>query len=212
MARLLRLEPQVAAAFAFRQASLLIAVSLVFACNAPRPDESGYGEDLLRARATKDTFLQHDAESPMPADKSAEFLPLSYYAPDLAYRIPATLVFADEPVLVEVPTSAGTIDQLQRVGVLEFFLDGETRTLSAFVSSGGGSLFVPFRDETSGEETYGAGRYLDIDVPASGIYPIDFNHAYHPNCYLNAEFICPLPPLQNRLTTAIHAGERLPMP
>lgn len=212
MAQSLRRQSRVAATLALRQVSLLTAVTLAVACSAQRPDESGYEEDLLLARAAKDTFLQHDAESPMPADRRAEFLPLTYYTPDLTYRIPAKLVVADEPALVEMPTSAGTIDQLRMVGVLEFFLDGETRSLSAFVSSGGGSLFVPFRDETNGEETYGAGRYLDIDVRSSGIYSIDFNHAYHPNCYFNSEFICPLPPPQNRLTVAINTGERLPMP
>ena len=193
-----------------RCAALLIVVGLTFACSAPRPNESGYADELHRARAAKDAFLQNDADSPMPTEKHAEFLPLSYYDPDITYRIPATLALADEPVLVDMPTSTGTIDRLQMVGVLEFFLDGEPRTLSAFVSAGGGSLFVPFRDETSGAETYGAGRYLDIDATSTGIYPIDFNRAYHPNCYFNPEFICPLPPPQNRLTTAIRAGERLP--
>ena len=133
-----------------RCAALLIVVGLTFACSAPRPNESGYADELHRARAAKDAFLQNDADSPMPTDKHTEFLPLSYYDPDIAYRIPATLALADEPVLVDMPTSTGTIDRLQMVGVLEFFLDGEPRTLSAFVSAGGGSLFVPFRDETSG--------------------------------------------------------------
>ena len=193
-----------------RCAALLIVVGLMFACSAPRPNESGYADELHRARAAKDAFLQNDADSPMPTDKHTEFLPLSYYDPDIAYRIPATLALADEPVLVDMPTSTGTVDRLQMVGVLEFFFDGEPRTLSAFVSAGGGSLFVPFRDETSGAETYGAGRYLDIDATSTGIYSIDFNRAYNPNCYFNPEFICPLPPPRNRLTTAIRAGERLP--
>ena len=193
-----------------RCGAFLIVVGLTCSCSAPRPNESGYTDELHRARAAKDAFLQNDADSPMPTEKHTEFLPLSYYDPDITYRIPATLALADEPVLVDMPTSTGTIDRLQMVGVLEFFLDGESRSLSAFVSAGGGSLFVPFRDETSGAETYGAGRYLDIDTTSTGIYPIDFNRAYHPNCYFNPEFICPLPPPQNRLTTGIRAGERLP--
>ena len=69
---------------------------------------------------------------------------------------------------------------------------------------------MPFRDGTSGVETYGGGRYLDLDVTLTGIYGLDFNLAYHPNCYFDDTWICPLPPPENRLETAVRAGERLP--
>ena len=70
-------------------------------------------------------------------------------------------------------------------------------------------LFVPFADATSGEETYAAGRYIEIDPTATGIYVVDFNGAYHPFCYYNQEYDCPFPPAENRLPIPIRAGERL---
>ena len=70
-------------------------------------------------------------------------------------------------------------------------------------------LFVPFSDLTSGTETYPAGRYMDIEPQASGVYVVDFNTAYHPYCYYNSEYDCPYPPSENRLKTPIRAGERL---
>ena len=102
---------------------------------------------------------------------------------------------------------------MQRVGTLEFTLDGEVRTLAALVElpvQGATRLFIPFRDETSGTETYPAGRYLDLDRTRTGIYDLDFNRAYHPTCYYDEQFDCPFPPPENRLDTPVRAGERLP--
>ena len=92
-------------------------------------------------------------------------------------------------------------------------LRGQPLTLSAFVEAGSqdmSRLFVPFRDLTSGTETYQAGRYLDLDRTPTGLYNVDFNRAYHPYCYYNSTFDCPYPPAENRLPIPIRAGERLP--
>ena len=71
-------------------------------------------------------------------------------------------------------------------------------------------LFVPFRDLTCGTETYLAGRYIDLDRTATGLYNLDFNTAYHPYCYYNTKFDCPYPPSENRLPLPVRAGERMP--
>jgi uncharacterized protein (DUF1684 family) len=70
-------------------------------------------------------------------------------------------------------------------------------------------LFLPFTDVTSNKETYGGGRYLELNKTATGLYDLDFNRAYHPFCVFNPGFECPVPPRENRLMTAIRAGERL---
>jgi uncharacterized protein (DUF1684 family) len=72
-------------------------------------------------------------------------------------------------------------------------------------------LFVPFGDLTNVDETYRGGRYLDLQRTPTGVYDLDFNQAYHPYCVYNVNYVCPLPPRENRLTVAIRAGERLPM-
>ena len=72
-----------------------------------------------------------------------------------------------------------------------------------------GFLFVPFVDATSGSETYGAGRYLDLEPEDDGTYTLDFNLAYHPSCVYDPKFSCPLTPSENRLPVRIEAGERL---
>ena len=100
---------------------------------------------------------------------------------------------------------------MQRVGVLQFTLQGQPLTLSAFVEEGQSldRLFVPFGDLTNGLETYHGGRNLELDRTATGLYDLDFNRAYHPYCLYNSAYDCPIPPRENRLSIPIRAGERL---
>jgi len=94
---------------------------------------------------------------------------------------------------------------------LAFELDSEQRQLTAYTFEGGDgeSLFVPFLDGTSGTETYGAGRYLDLEPEDDATYTLDFNLAYHPSCVYDVRFSCPLTPAEDRLPIRIEAGERL---
>ena len=183
------------------------------ACSPPPPDEAGYVEHLLEDRAAKDELFADGADSPVPLDRRSWMLPIRYYEPDIAYRVPARLKISEDRPVFQVPTSTGQTRSMERVGTLEFMLNGEPRTLSAFVElpvQDIARLFVPFRDETSGNETYPAGRYLDLDRTPTSIYALDFNRAYHPYCYYDETYDCPFPPPENRLATAVQAGERLP--
>jgi uncharacterized protein (DUF1684 family) len=95
--------------------------------------------------------------------------------------------------------------------VLRFEREGGRHGLTAYTFDGGvdESLFVPFLDATSGTETYGAGRYMDVEPEEDGTYSLDFNLAYHPSCVYDMRFSCPLTPAENRLPVRIAAGERL---
>ena len=185
----------------------------VAACSPPSPDEAGYLERLVEDRALKDEVFREGEDSPVPLDRRSWMLPLRYYEPNLTYRVPAELRVTEDQPVFQIPTSTGQLRSMQRIGYLEFMLTGESRTLSAFVElpvQEVGRLFVPFRDETSQDETYPAGRYLDLNRTPTGIYDLDFNRAYHPYCYYNEEYDCPFPPPENRLATDVRAGERLP--
>jgi hypothetical protein len=107
---------------------------------------------------------------------------------------------------------------LRRIGSLRFRYAGQELCLGAYWVEGyAGGLFVPFRDETSGRDSYGGGRYLldtiksaDLGSDAdSGEVTLDFNYAYHPSCAYDPRWVCPLAPPENRLPLAIRAGERL---
>jgi uncharacterized protein len=166
-------------------------------------------------RADKDEYFRSSPGSPIPAPERDEFDGLPYYAVDPSLRFDdlALQPYAgDEPVRFEIPTSDGRLRPAERAGVFRFDLEGDERTLTAYTFAGGGgeSLFVPFLDTTSGTETYGAGRYMDIEPEDDGTYSLDFNLAYHPSCVYDPKFSCPLTPPENRLSVPIRAGERLP--
>ena len=193
--------------------AVLGTVLVAAGCSPPAPDEAGYIDRLLEDRAFKDEVFAEGPDSPVPLDRRSWMLPIRYYEPDLTYRVPARLNVAEDQPVFEIPTSTGQLRSMQRVGTLEFVLNGEARTLAALVElpvEGTTRLFIPFRDETSGTETYPAGRYLDLDRTPTGIYDLDFNRAYHPSCYYDEQYDCPFPPPENRLATPVRAGERLP--
>ena len=174
-----------------------------------------YKDAVEGFRLDKDEFFKTDPRSPLPESERAAFTGLPYYPVDegLAFEDRVLEPYTgDEPSNFQIPTSDGKLRPAHRAGVLRFELDGEPRELTAYTFDGGDgqSLFVPFLDQTSGTETYGAGRYLDLEPEADGTYALDFNLAYHPSCVYDAKFSCPLTPAENRLPVRIEAGERLP--
>jgi uncharacterized protein (DUF1684 family) len=195
---------------------VLLTAAAISGCNAgnPPPEDTAldYASQIQVDRSAKDQAFRDQPNNPVPPDKMKQFLPLRYFPPDPDYVVPASLNPSTERIVVQMPTSAGKIRNQQRVGVLEFTLKGQPLTLGAYVEEGAdlNRLFVPFSDMTSGTETYAAGRYLELDKTSSGVYTIDFNKAYNPYCYYNADFDCPYPPRESRLPLPIRAGERLP--
>jgi uncharacterized protein len=172
--------------------------------------EPSYTDKIAGERLRKDDMFRNGGkDSPILPQDVGTFLPLAYFPIDEAYAVPAELQPAAERVTLQMPTSTGQLRTVARVGTLQFTLKGQPLTLAAFLESGSRQLFVPFSDLTSGTETYPAGRYMNLEPTATGIYIVDFNVAYHPYCYYNAEYDCPLPPSENRLTVPIRAGERL---
>jgi uncharacterized protein (DUF1684 family) len=173
-------------------------------------------EDAIAAyRADKDEFFRTSPGSPLPAAERDRFEGLAYYPVDPSLRFERLTLDpyeGDEPVRFQIPTSDGQLRPAQRAGVFRFPLGGEVRALTAYTFEGGdgGSVFVPVLDATSGTETYGAGRYLDLEPEDDGTYSLDFNLLYNPSCVYDPRFSCPLTPPENRLPVRIEAGERLP--
>ena len=166
-------------------------------------------------RAEKDDYFRHGHDSPIPHDQRDEFGGLPYFAVDEALRFEGLALEpydGNEPTSFQIPTSDGQLRDAERAGTLTFEHLGQAHRLTGyrFAAGGADSVFVPFLDATSGSETYGAGRYLDLEPdPGDGTYVLDFNLAYHPSCVYDPRFSCPLTPAENRLPVRIEAGERL---
>ena len=187
-----------------------LVLGVIGGCSSRPPDEpKDYVSKIAAERAAKDAAFTA-GDDPIPKERHAQFLPLGYYPIDPDYDAPAALKPIDDKTIVEMPTSTGTTRKMRRVGTLEFTLKGTPMKLLAFneVGTDPRRLFVAFSDLTSGTETYAAGRFMDLDRNATGIYEVDFNRAYFPYCYYNPTYECPLPPAENRLKVPIRAGER----
>ena len=173
-----------------------------------------YEEAVESFRADKDDYFASNPYSPIPEAERADFTGLPYYPISTSLRFDDRTLepyTGDAPSDFEIPTSDGKLRPAHRAGYLSFDLDGATHRLTAYTFDGGDgeSLFVPFLDRTSGTETYGAGRYLDLEPEDDGTYELDFNLAYHPSCVYDMKYSCPLTPAENRLPIRIEAGERL---
>ncbi len=162
---------------------------------------------LEEQREEKDHHFAHDPYSPLPYAERKGFKGLNYFPPAPDYQFTLSLQRA-EPEALTFQTSTGDEQAYNRVGTIEFEVEGEPATLAVYESVEHGDLFLPFRDATSGKESYGAGRYLEpIELEAEQLL-VDFNLAYNPYCAYSPDFSCPLPPIENWLKVPIRAGEK----
>ena len=194
-------------------------------------------------RLAKDRLFADHPQSPLLAEDHAGFGGLAYWPYDRAWRMTVQLV-PDEaappdphaepagaapgglgglgPLAISgpiaMPNSGSDAISFRRIGQVRLFgpLDGQS--LSVFwIDAYGGGMFLPFRDRTSGSETYGAGRYLLDTIKsadhggdaATGALLLDFNLAYHPSCTYDPRWSCPLAPPENTLWLPVRVGERL---
>ena len=163
--------------------------------------------DLFEHREIKDQFFERDPQSPLDPAQQRTFIGLQYYPENLALRFDAKVKrFAGREV-VPMQTSTGEVREYLKYGKFDFEVDGRSAVLTVY-SSGNGEAFLPFTDATSGNETYGAGRYLELINRGGDRFSVDFNLAYNPWCAYSPRYSCPIPPLENRLQVPIRAGEK----
>jgi uncharacterized protein len=129
------------------------------------------------------------------------------YPPREEYRV--TAQFAAEPAKISILNIIGQMEEYPSPGYAVFHLHGKELRLRPYLEEPNAKqLFYVFRDQTSGKETYGGGRFLYSDLPRDGRVVLDFNRAYNPPCSFTPYATCPLPPAENRLPVAIEAGEK----
>lgn len=139
----------------------------------------------------------------------AEFKGTDYYPADRKWVVAARFEPYEPPKRVPILNVLGMETEETAPGTLAFEVGGREYKLQALKEKGEEQLFIIFADQTSGRETYGAGRYLYADPPgADRRVTLDFNRAYSPPCAFTRYATCPLPPAQNRLPLRVEAGER----
>lgn len=163
---------------------------------------------VYQFRKDKDAFLASDPHSPLAGQ---EFSGLRYFPVSDALVFRPRLQLFEEQTPQSFLTSTGDEKVYRRFAEVSFVVEGVRQRLTLFALSDDAVpavLFVPFKDKTSGVDSYGAGRYLEVAFdPDEPTVLLDFNYAYSPYCAYSDRYSCPFPPVENHLTVPIRAGE-----
>lgn len=152
-------------------------------------------------------------ESPLKPNDLEKFKSLDFYPINEKFVVIAKFIKTPNEKPFQMPTSTDRKPMYVKFGEAYFSIDGKSYKLNIYQSQDlkkiekyKNSLFLPFTDLTSGVESYGGGRYIDLEIPAGNEIMIDFNRAYNPYCAYNHKYSCPIPPQENDLDLEIKAG------
>ncbi|MBN2089458.1 DUF1684 domain-containing protein [candidate division KSB1 bacterium] len=178
-----------------------------------KSDIEKWKKALQEERNQKDIFFRYHPQSPIPLKQREQFKGLEYYPPDPEFRFEIPINTHTEKQVLKINDTQGSEREFLRWGEFRFKMSNELCTLQAYKHNAHEDrLFVPFRDKTSGHETYGAGRYLDLDPElnrtADEMWILDFNNAYNPWCAYSNAYACPFVAPENWLKVAIRVGEK----
>lgn len=167
---------------------------------------------LTYQKALNDSYFDAK-ETPLKPEEIVHFNGLVFYDYNADFVVLAKLEKLENEKTFQMPTSSGKTQAYKRYGILKFNIYGQNFELEVYqnlnlIKRKGYEkhLFLPFIDLTSGDETYGAGRYLDIEIPDENILWLDFNKAYHPYCAYTSGYSCPITPDMNFLNIKVLAG------
>ncbi|WP_114751662.1 DUF1684 domain-containing protein [Pleomorphovibrio marinus] len=174
-------------------------------------DPELYKETVHAERERQFKYLKFNADSPLTQEQKQSLEALDFYDVDPTYKVKARMEPVEDRKMMEIPLTDGSVEKYVRHSFAIFELKGKDvklLLLQAADETDRRNFFLAFADDTSGEETYGGGRYLNLRQDGQRSITIDFNLAYNPYCAYNPDFACPLPPKENLLEIPILAGEK----
>lgn len=193
---------------------LFISFSIILSINS---FGQTYQDSLIESRVIHMGELIDPERQILNQEEIDHFEGLAYFEIDTAYRIVASFT-KSKGKKFKMPTSTDRLPIYRRYGYVDFIIHGKSTRLTVYQNMGlikqkefKNYLFVPFRDSTSGNETYGGGRYLDLQIPGGKTLILDFNKAYNPYCVYSHRYSCPIPPEENTLNFPIRSGEKVPV-
>ncbi len=174
-----------------------------------------YVDQLVGKRYEKDRYFADSLTSPLNKNDLQRFRGLKYFPPNEKYKLSAHLEQDTLSEVFSMPTTTERQPRYRKYGTLHFEIDGQQLQLSIFQNMDQlekdptyNALFLPFKDLTNKDLTYGGGRYLDLEIPHADSLVVDFNLCYNPYCAYDERWSCPLTPLENYLEMPIFAGEK----
>ena len=163
--------------------------------------------ELDDLRTEKDGFFRTSPHSPLTPEQQRGFEGLRYFPEDPSLRMSVEVERFPAPESIRMQTSTGDVQRYERFGRFHFDVGGQEAVLTIYHNEHG--YFLPFADSLAGQETYGAGRYLEPEEQPDDTFVVDFNLAYNPYCAYNENWSCPITPSENRLKVPIRAGEKM---
>ncbi|WP_455169452.1 DUF1684 domain-containing protein [Aegicerativicinus sediminis] len=184
---------------------MVLGLVLLVSCNSGKkevPGETQFQKDM-------NALFKDASKSPLTSKDLKKFEALDFFPFDSIYVVKATFIRTPESQPFRMKTTTDRMPEYVRYGVVSFELHGEKFQLNAYKGideEDDSRLFIPFLDDTNGEDTYGGGRYIDLDLPSDKNMMIDFNQAYNPYCVYNENYSCPIVPRENYLPVRVEAG------
>jgi uncharacterized protein (DUF1684 family) len=200
----------------FKQCTFVSVMLLIWLLPIGLAAQTGYVQEIQEHReAYRQKFLQLE-NGPLRPEGVAR---LQFFEPDSSYRVTARFLQTPNQEPFDMPTYSGITRPYVKYGELHFELQGQACTLAVYQNLQlrqnplyRDYLFLPFKDHSNGEESYGGGRYLDLRLgeidEETQTYLLDFNRCYNPYCAYSDGYSCPIPPSENHLPLPVLAGER----
>jgi uncharacterized protein (DUF1684 family) len=188
----------------------VITIAVVYTMTSTESPEV-YLEKIEKEREKQYKFIKFNIDSPLDEEQKKNFKELDFYAIDPEFKVRAKLVPLEEKKMVELPMTDGSVEKYLKHSFAEFEIKGKPQKLLLLQSvkeMDKRNFFLAFADETSGNETYGGGRYINLRQDGKNSITIDFNLSYNPYCAYNPDFACPLPPKENIMQIPIPVGEK----
>jgi uncharacterized protein len=194
--------------------ALLLLFGLLLGLFAQAQNEGNYHKTLKAFRKHYIAEFKSNPKSPLG---KKDLKNLRFYAINPTYAVECVFRLTPDEKPFDLPTYSGITKPYVKYGVAEFTLNGQKWQLSVYRSLGPALpqyrdyLFLPFKDHSNGEETYGGGRYINLKIGdiINNRLTIDFNKAYNPYCAYSDGYNCPIPPNENHLELSIAAGEKM---
>jgi uncharacterized protein (DUF1684 family) len=170
-------------------------------------------EEIKHFQDSLNTEFRDPDESPLKPKDFEAFTGLDFFPINLNYYVEAEFIRTPNQPPFQMLTTTSKLKTYEKYAEVHFSLDGKDYSLNVYQSHKlreteefKNYLFLPFKDQTNGKESYGGGRYLSLWIPTADSITIDFNKAYNPYCVYNTTYSCPLVPKANWMKAAIPAG------
>ena len=189
----------------------LVLFSLLLILNCE--NKKRYDKSFTPFQKEMNEFFKDASISPLKEKDLKNFKGLDFFAFDSSYVVNAALTRTPEEKSFKMKTTTDRLPEYVKHGIVTFDLFDKSYSLNIYrnldiIDRDGYEdyLFLPFLDDTNGDESYGGGRYIDLDVTEDDSLVIDFNSAYNPYCTYNEKYSCPIVPRENYLSIKINAG------